>query len=160
MPPYRAIGGPGGIRSSKERSDELGSLTPAEGEENALPKKSKAKAQPEDARVVGALLRSLRRGAGYRAVQDAADRPPCPAARQTIYAYERGGLAPSLEQFLDLVAFYAERPVDGAKTNDDLRAQAVAAIARALSLKTYHVREAHDLMDRLQPDARPSRRRK
>ena len=125
-----------------------------------MPRKSEAKAEPEDARVAGALLRSLRRGAGYRAVQDAADSPRCPAARQTIYAYERGGLAPSLEQFLDLVEFYAERPIDGAKADEDLRAQAVAAIARALSLRTYHVREAYDLMDRLQPDAKPSRRRR
>ena len=118
-----------------------------------MPKKSEAKAEPEDARVVGVVLRSLRRGAGYRAVQDAAGSPRCPAARQTIYAYERGGLVPSLEQFLDLVRFYVERPRDGGKPKDDLHAQAIAAIARALAMKTYHVREAYDLMDRLQPDA-------
>jgi hypothetical protein len=36
-------------------------------------------------------------------LEDAADVPGCPAARQIIHAYERGGLTPSLKQFLDLV---------------------------------------------------------
>ena len=35
--------------------------------------------------------------------EDAAEAPGCPAARPTIHAYERGGLTPSLKQFLDLV---------------------------------------------------------
>jgi transcriptional regulator with XRE-family HTH domain len=114
----------------------------------------------EDAKTVGALLRSLRRAAGYRAVQDAASANGFPAARQTIYAYERGGLTPSLQQFLELVEFYATRPTaaDGAKPEDDLRAQAVAAISRALTLPAYHVRQAHELIDRLQPTLVPGRR--
>ncbi|MFM7719144.1 MAG: hypothetical protein ACKO8G_06630, partial [Actinomycetota bacterium] len=77
----------------------------------------------------------------------------CPAARQTIYAYERGGLVPSLGQFLELVEFYAlraKRRTD-AKPEEDLRAQAVAAIARVLTLPAYRVSEAHALMARLQP---------
>jgi hypothetical protein len=115
----------------------------------------------EDARTVGALLRSLRRSAGYRAVQDAAGASGFPAARQTIYAYERGGLTPSLQQFLELVEFYAFHPggADGAKPEDDLRAQAVAAVARALTLPAYHVKQAQELIDRLQPTIAESRRR-
>jgi DNA-binding XRE family transcriptional regulator len=34
--------------------------------------------------------------------EDAAEAPGCPAARQTIHAYERGGLTPSLKQFLEV----------------------------------------------------------
>jgi transcriptional regulator with XRE-family HTH domain len=114
----------------------------------------------EDARTVGALLRSLRRAAGYRAVQDAASASGFPAARQTIYAYERGGLTPSLQQFLELVEFYALHRADGdgAKAEDDVRAQAVAAISRVLTLPAYHVRQAQELIERLQPPLTPSRR--
>ncbi|HYG71035.1 MAG TPA: helix-turn-helix domain-containing protein [Actinomycetota bacterium] len=114
----------------------------------------------EDARTVGALLRSLRRAAGYRAVQDAASASGFPAARQTIYAYERGGLTPSLQQFLELVEFYATRPTagEGAKAEEDLRAQAVAAVSRALTLPAYHVRQANELIDRLQPKLATGRR--
>jgi len=116
----------------------------------------------EDARAIGALLRGLRRAAGYRAVQDAAAASGFPAARQTIYAYERGGLTPSLQQFLDLTAFYAEHPAPGdqAKTEEDLRAQAIAAVTRALTLRAYHVRQAYELMERLQPPLSEGRRRK
>jgi len=116
----------------------------------------------EDARTVGGLLRSLRHGAGYRAVQDAASAPGFPAARQTIYAYERGGLTPSLQQFLDLVEFYALHPGphELAKSEEDRRAQAVAAITRALTLPAYHVRQAHELIDRLQPPLAEGRRRR
>ncbi len=50
-------------------------------------------------------------------MQEAASANGFPAARQTIYAYERGGLTPSLKQFLELVEFYAVHPIagDGAK---------------------------------------------
>ena len=108
---------------------------------------------------MGSLLRILRRSSGYRAVQDAASASGFPAARQTIYAYERGGLTPSLQQFLELVEFYALHPTDhdGAKPVEDLRAQAVAAISRALTLPVYHVRQAHELIDRLQPPLAPGR---
>ncbi len=116
---------------------------------------ARKKQQPvaqEDARTVGSLLRGLRRAAGFRAVQDAAGAPGCPAARQTIYAYERGGLTPSLKQFLDLVEFYtvASQPRPGAKAREDLRAQGVAAIVTALTLPAYHIVEAMQLMRRLQ----------
>jgi len=116
----------------------------------------------DDARAIGALLRGLRRAAGYRAVQDAAGASGFPAARQTIYAYERGGLTPSLQQFLDLTEFYAEHPAagDGAKPVEDLRAHAVAAVSRALTLRAYHVRQAFELMERLQPPLPEGRRRK
>lgn len=117
---------------------------------------------PQDARTVGALLRGLRRASGYRAVQDAASASGFPAARQTIYAYERGGLTPSLQQFLELVEFYAFHPIatDGAKPEEDLRAQSVAAIARALSLSVYHVKRAQELIERLQPTLSEGRRRR
>lgn len=112
----------------------------------------------EDARTVGALLRAMRRAAGYRAAQDAAATQGFPAARQTIYAYERGGLTPSLQQFLDLVEFYAVHPAGGAKPEEDLRAQAIATITRALSLPVYHVKRAYELMERLQPRLAEGRR--
>jgi hypothetical protein len=125
---------------------------------------ARKKLQPvaqEDARAVGSLLRGVRRAAGFRAVQDAADAPGCPAARQTIYAYERGGLTPSLKQFLDLVEFYAitAQPRPDAKDAEDLRAHAVAAIASALALPAYHVVEAMGLMARLQASDGGGRRR-
>ncbi|HET9248344.1 MAG TPA: hypothetical protein VFP13_00195 [Actinomycetota bacterium] len=126
---------------------------------------ARKKLQPvtrEDARAIGAMLRGLRRAAGYRAVQDAAAAHGFPAARQTIYAYERGGLTPSLQQFLEITEFYALRPSrgDGVKPEDDLRAQAVAAVARALTLPAYHVKRAHELMERLQPPLTEGQRRK
>ncbi|HLB61377.1 MAG TPA: helix-turn-helix domain-containing protein [Actinomycetota bacterium] len=104
-----------------------------------------------DRREIGGLLRTVRRAAGYRSVEAAALVRGCPAARQTIYAYERGGLVPSLQQFLELVEFYATKPSDGSKTEEDLRAQAVAAIARAIALDAYHFTDAMALMQRLQP---------
>jgi hypothetical protein len=115
----------------------------------------------EDARTIGALLRALRRGAGYRAVADAAAASGSPAARQTIYAYERGGLVPSLPQFLELVEFYALKAKRGpdAKTEEDLRVQAVAAVVRALSLPAYHLTAANQLIERLQPSTAPPRKR-
>ena len=113
----------------------------------------------EDARTVGALLRGLRRAAGLRAVQDAADAPGCPAARQTMYACERGGLTHSLKQFLDLVEFYALEARAGptARPVDDLRAQAVAAVARALTVPVYNVTTAWDLVRRLRLQASQKR---
>ena len=68
-------------------------------------KKLPARAQ-EDARTIGALLRVACKALGYRAVQDAAAAGGFPAARQTIYAQERGGLTPSLQQFLELAEYY------------------------------------------------------
>jgi transcriptional regulator with XRE-family HTH domain len=109
-----------------------------------------------DRKVVGALLRDLRRGAGYRSVDAAARTPGCPSSRQTIYQYERGGLTPSLAQFLELTEFYVlDAPVsgDGAKPEADLRAMGVAAVARVLDLSAYHVTAARDLMARMQPGA-------
>jgi Helix-turn-helix domain len=113
----------------------------------------------EDRRVVGGLLRDLRRAAGYRSVEAAASVSGAPSSRPTIYAYERGGLTPSLAQFLDLVEFYvlnAPHP-DGAKADEDLRAQGVAAVTRVLTLPAYHVTAAHDLVARMQPGARRRR---
>ncbi|MGH2670644.1 MAG: hypothetical protein ACRDH5_16300, partial [bacterium] len=84
--------------------------------------------------------------------------PACPAARQTIYAYERGGLTPSLKQFLELVEFYAlKQQRTGAKPTEDLRAQAVAAVTRALSLRAYNVTTAMELIQRLQPPLQKKR---
>ena len=119
---------------------------------------ARKKLEPVDeatARAIGGLLRDLRRAAGYRAVRDAAARPGCPAAQQTIYAYERGGLVPSLAQFLELVEFYVlETPstATGAKPEADLRTMGVAAVTRVLTLPAYHVAQAHDLVARMQPD--------
>ena len=127
-----------------------------------MPRKKQEPVDVEVARTIGGLLRDLRRAAGYRAVRDAAAVPGCPAAQQTIYAYERGGLTPSLQQFLDLTSFYAEHPArgDGAKADEDLRAQAVAAVTRALTLRAYHMRQAYELMERLQPPLSEGRRKR
>jgi DNA-binding XRE family transcriptional regulator len=113
----------------------------------------------EDRRVVGGLLRELRKAAGYRSVEAAAAVDGAPSSRQTIYAYERGGLTPSLAQFLDLVEFYVLRAphLDGAKAEEDLRAQGVAAVTRALTLALYHVGAAQALIARMQPGVRRRR---
>ncbi len=108
-----------------------------------------------DKRIIGALLRDLRRAAGYRSVEKAATIASCPASRQTIYAYERGGLVPALSQFLELAEFYvldAPLSVPGAKADADLRALGVAAITRVLALPAYHVVGAHELITRMQPE--------
>jgi DNA-binding XRE family transcriptional regulator len=113
----------------------------------------------EDRRIVGQLLRELRRAAGYRSVESAAKVAGAPSSRQTIYAYERGGLTPSLPQFLDLVEFYvlkAPHP-DGAKPDEELRARGVASVAWALSLPVYHVTAAQELIVRMQPGTRRRR---
>jgi transcriptional regulator with XRE-family HTH domain len=111
--------------------------------------------QHDDRQVIGRLLRDLRRGAGYRSVETAAGTRSCPASRQTIYQYERGAMTPSLAQFLALVRFYvlAEPVGDDAKSEADLRAQGVAAVARVLELPAYHVVEARELMAAMQPEA-------
>src|SRR5947207_15996957 len=125
-----------------------------------MPRKKLDPIDPVTARTIGAMLRDLRRSAGYRAVHDAAAQSKCPAAQQTIYAYERGGLVPSLKQFMELVEFYATGHRDGLPENERvaLRYQAVAAVTRALTLPAYHVTEALDLIGRLQPP--PARGRK
>jgi hypothetical protein len=122
-----------------------------------MPRKKLDPIDPDTARTIGALLRDLRRTAGYRAVHDAAASTACPAAQQTIYAYERGGLVPSLKQFMDLVEFYALKSDGG---GPEVRYQAVAALVKALSLPAYHVSEAFDLIQRLQPSPKGGRRRK
>ena len=125
---------------------------------------ARKKLEPIDdatARTIGGLLRDLRRSAGFRAVRDAASRPSCPAAQQTIYAYERGGLVPSLMQFMELVEFYAFGAPDqlGEHEHVALRYQAVAAMVQALALPAYHVTAALDLIARLQPEPARGRRR-
>jgi DNA-binding XRE family transcriptional regulator len=108
-----------------------------------------------DKRTIGGLLRQLRRAAGYRSVDRASEHGACPASKQTIYAYERGGLVPSLAQFLDLTEFYVViAPLDPpeAKPETDLRALGVAAVTRALDLPAYHVVDAHALVTTMQPE--------
>jgi hypothetical protein len=84
-------------------------------------------------------------------------RPGCPAAQQTIYAYERGGLVPSLKQFMELVEFYALQSPDA---SPDARYMGVAAMVSALASPAYHVPEAMDLINRLQPPPAAGRRRR
>ena len=124
-----------------------------------MPRRKLAPADPEVARTIGGLLRGLRKAAGYRAVRDAATAPGCPAAQQTIYAYERGGLVPSLKQFLELVEFYALGP-GKAPDADKTRYMGVAAVHAALASPAYHVRDAIELAERLQPPPLPGRRRR
>jgi len=126
-------------------------------EVSSVPRKKQEPIDTETAKRIGGLLRGLRRTAGYRAVKDAAQRPGCPAAQQTIYAYERGGLVPSLKQFMELVEFYALKTA-GAPM--EVRYQAVAALVSALTTPAYHITEAMDLIDRLQPPPVAGRRRR
>ena len=122
-----------------------------------MPRKKLDPVDAETRRTIGALLRDLRRAAGYRAVHDAAAVKDCPAAQQTIYAYERGGLVPSLKQFMDLAEFYALKS-EGA--GPEVRYMAVAALVQVLSLPAYHVSEAFELIQRLQPSPRGGRKRR
>jgi hypothetical protein len=127
-----------------------------------VPRKKQEPVDQQTAETIGGLLRGLRRAAGYGAVRDAAARPGCPAASQTIYAYERGGLVPSLRQFIELVEFYAFGSRDDLTDQErlSLRYQAVASMIRALSLPAYHVTEAMELIQRLQPEPARGRRRR
>jgi len=111
---------------------------------------------PEDKAVIGSLLRDVRRAAGYRSVEAVALLEGCPASRQTIYSYERGGLTPSLHQFLELVEFYvlAAPHGPGAKAEPDLKATGVAAVTHALTLPAYNMVEAMRLIARMRPDVR------
>jgi len=114
----------------------------------------KASISTEDRKVIGSLLRGLRRSSGYRSVEAAATTAGCPASRQTIYQYERGGLTPSLAQFLELTEFFvltAPAGGEGAKAEPDLRALGVAAVVRVLELPAYHVAPARALMAQMQP---------
>ncbi len=122
-----------------------------------MPRKKQEPVETDVARRIGGLLRGLRRSAGYRAVKDAAAVPGCPAAQQTIYAYERGGLVPSLRQFMELVEFYALK-TEG--TAPEIRYQGVAAVIAALASPAYHMPEAWQLITRLQPAPAEGRRRR
>lgn len=121
-----------------------------------MARKKREPVEANVARTVGGLLRGLRKAAGFRAVRDAAAVPGCPAAQQTIYAYERGGLVPSLPQFLELVEFYAGRE----EATDQARYMGVATIHAALASPAYHLPQALELIRRLQPPADPGRRRR
>ena len=122
-----------------------------------MPRKKLEPIATDTAKHIGGLLRGLRRSAGYRAVRDAAAQQGCPAAQQTIYAYERGGLVPSLKQFMELVEFYA---LDSRGAGPDTRYQAVAALISALSSPAYHIPEVMALIERLQPPPTAGRRRR
>lgn len=125
-----------------------------------MPRKKQEPIDSDVARTIGGLLRGLRRSAGYRAVRDAASVPGCPAAQQTIYAYERGGLVPSLKQFMELVDFYALRADVPAENRQMIRYQGVAALVAALATPAYHLPEVADLISRLQPAPAAGRRRR
>ncbi len=122
-----------------------------------MPRKKQEPVETDVARTIGGLLRGLRKTAGYRAVKDAAAVPGCPAAQQTIYAYERGGLVPSIKQFMELVEFYALQTEGAPET---VRYQGVAAMVAALSSPAYHFTEAANLINRLQPAPAAGRRRR
>ena len=120
-----------------------------------MARKKQPSISADDKAVIGALLRQVRRGAGFRSAETAAAATGCPASRQTIYSYERGGLVPSLVQFLELVEFYvlgpAPSPASGRKPESDLRTLGIAAVTRAITLPAYHVAQAHELIARMQP---------
>jgi hypothetical protein len=122
-----------------------------------VPRKKQEPIAADTAKQIGGLLRGLRRAAGYRAVRDAAAQARCPAAQQTIYAYERGGLVPSLKQFIELVEFYA---LDSPGSGPAARYQGVAALVAALSSPAYHIPEVLALIERLQPPPTAGRRRR
>ena len=112
-----------------------------------MPRRKRKPVEPDTTRLLGRLLRDLRRGAGFRSARAAATVPGSPAATQTIYAYERGSLLPTLPQLLDLVEFYADR--DG--RSPDQSARAVATICAALSGDAYDVSRALALTRSLMP---------
>lgn len=122
-----------------------------------MPRKKQAPVDAATAKQIGGLLRGLRRAAGYKAVKDAAAGLRGRVAQQTIYAYERGGLVPSLKQFMELVEFYALKTPDAPP---EVRFQGVAAMVFALSSPAYHVPEAMELIQRLQPPPAAGRRRR
>lgn len=122
-----------------------------------MPRKKLPPIDSTTSRLIGGLLRGLRRTAGYRAVADAAAADACPAAQQTIYAYERGGLVPSLRQFMELVEFYALKTPE---TPQHIRTQAVSAMVQALTSSAYGIPAAYDLIGRLHPEPPASRRRR
>ncbi len=122
-----------------------------------MPRKKQEPIAGDTAKQIGGILRGLRRAAGYRAVRDASVQPGCPAAQQTIYAYERGGLVPSLKQFMELVEFYALRSPDA---GPETRYQGVAALVAALASPAYHIPEVLALIERLQPPPTAGRRRR
>jgi hypothetical protein len=122
-----------------------------------MPRKKQEPVATDTAKEIGGILRGLRRTAGYRAVRDAAAQAGCPAAQQTIYAYERGGLVPSLKQFMEMVEFYA---LDSNGASPEARFQGVAALVSALSSPAYHIPELMTLIDRLQPPPTAGRRRR
>lgn len=94
-------------------------------------------------------------------MRDAAAVDGCPAAQQTIYAYERGGLVPSLKQFMELVEFYALRTDSVPLANREMiRFQGVAALIAALFTPAYHLPDVVDLINRLQPAPAAGRRRR
>ncbi|HEX6261232.1 MAG TPA: hypothetical protein VF097_00105 [Actinomycetota bacterium] len=120
-----------------------------------MARKKREPVPADAARHIGGLLRGVRKTCGYRAVREAAQAKGCPAALQTIYAYERGGLLPSLPQFLQLIDFYVG--ADG--VSEEARLRAVAAIHAALSSPAYHVPQAQELAARLHPAVDLGRRR-
>jgi hypothetical protein len=63
---------------------------------------------------------------------------------------------------MELVEFYATNHRDDLPGEDAVvvRYQAVAAVMRALTLPAYHVTEALDLIQRLQPPPARGRKRK
>jgi len=122
-----------------------------------MPRKKQEPIATDTAKQIGGILRGLRRTAGYRAVRDAAAQDGCPAAQQTIYAYERGGLVPSLKQYMELVQFYA---LDSNGARPEARFQGVAALVAALSSPAYHIPEIMELIERLQPPPTAGRRRR
>ena len=117
---------------------------------------------PRSARRTGAswaLLRDLRKAAGYyRSTRRPARMPPRPPDRRSTPTSEAGFTV--ADQFLDLVEFYVLRAPhrDGAKPDEDLRAQGIAAVSRALGLPVYHVAAAQGPIARMQPRMRRKRR--
>jgi hypothetical protein len=132
-------------------------VTPLRREGALMARKKQPPVDTQTARTIGALLRGLRKKAGYRSVGEAARTPGCPAAQQTIYAYERGGLVPSLRQFMELVEFYA---LETKGAPESIRPLAVTALVQALGSPAYHVPEAYDLIARLLPPTPPPRLRR
>ena len=91
---------------------------------------------------MGGLLRELRRGGRFPVRRAAAAARAHPRAGRRSTRTSAGASPRRSPQFLDLVEFYVLRAphADGAKPEDDLRAQGVAAVTRALTLPVYHVR--------------------
>ena len=126
---------------------------------------ARKKLQPvtkEDARAIGAMLQGPPTGRRLPGGPGRGGRRRIPRRATDdlrVRARRPDTLAPAVPR-AHRVLRVASVPRRRRKPEDDLRAQAVASVTRALTLPAYHVKQAHELMERLQPRLAEGQRRK